>query len=61
MGEKVYKIGSWSNKIEEEKEERKRVSNLEVVIEGLPSCVRVKEVGKRRIGFKEFEHVVVVK
>jgi hypothetical protein len=30
-------------------------SNLEVGIEGLPSCVRAREVGKRRINLKELE------
>jgi hypothetical protein len=30
-------------------------SDLEVGIEDLPSCVRAREVGKRRIGLKELE------
>ncbi len=34
--------------------------DLEVGIKGESFCVRAKEVGKKRIGFKKLEQVVVV-
>jgi hypothetical protein len=39
------------------KEER---CDLEVGIKGESSCVRAREVGKKRIGLKKLEQVVVV-
>ncbi len=47
-------------KVEKEEEEKKKGIKLKKELEGLPSCLKVREVGKKRISFKELEQVLVV-